>query len=428
MKCASFLKVAFAASLFAVSLPSYGATVIEFYNTNLDNYFITADAAEATAIDNGSAGAGWVRTGHNFESGSGTSPVCRFSGWQTHYYTIDADVCAYLKQIQLTAPATENRWIYEGVAFNSTPRTNFACPAGSTPIYAAFYSRHVNGLDSVKRRITSSQVAIQEVLARGWTNEGVVMCAGSLTVSYRDTVSHLPNTPYLSYEQANISRQVGEYVTFTNVWGPQAAISYTETISATIHPTDGVYSFINEWDVISSSTPGVVMYGSIIYGKRYVYDYSTTTKLPVKIDSMSDLIVSGNEKVVCFTVCKYNSLVDIWVTPTDRPAWGSAKTEIVIHLNGTWLSEWPIDGIATLGGVLFYAHSGYIPGYDWKIIMYEPVNNISVNTFRFNMKEVMADAVAKNYIKMSDYLVSIEIGTEVMSGRGKTEITNYSIQ
>ena len=31
--------------------PALASTVIEFYNINLDNYFITADANEAAAID-----------------------------------------------------------------------------------------------------------------------------------------------------------------------------------------------------------------------------------------------------------------------------------------------------------------------------------------------------------------------------------------
>jgi len=36
--------------------------VVEFYNTNLDHYFITADPNEAAQIDGGSAGPGWSRT------------------------------------------------------------------------------------------------------------------------------------------------------------------------------------------------------------------------------------------------------------------------------------------------------------------------------------------------------------------------------
>ncbi|RFC35894.1 MAG: hypothetical protein DID92_2727743815 [Candidatus Nitrotoga sp. SPKER] len=52
-----FLKLAsFILGLIATSTNIFAATVIEFYNINLDNYFITADAGEAAAIDRGDAG------------------------------------------------------------------------------------------------------------------------------------------------------------------------------------------------------------------------------------------------------------------------------------------------------------------------------------------------------------------------------------
>src|SRR5437764_10126644 len=58
-------------------------TISEFYNATLDHYFITADSAEAAALDNG-VHAGWMRTGYAFtgyETSSSNpliSPVCRY--------------------------------------------------------------------------------------------------------------------------------------------------------------------------------------------------------------------------------------------------------------------------------------------------------------------------------------------------------------
>ena len=80
--------------------PAFAADVVEFYNAPLDNYFITADPAEAKAIDNGAAGPGWKRTGDTFGAGGNTA-VCRFYGSQTpgpnsHFYTVSAAECAAL--------------------------------------------------------------------------------------------------------------------------------------------------------------------------------------------------------------------------------------------------------------------------------------------------------------------------------------------
>jgi hypothetical protein len=162
------------------NIPVATGTVVEFYNTNLDNYFITADANEAAGIDGGSAGPGWIRTGYTFASG-GSTPVCRFYGSQSpgpnsHFYTVDAAECEGLKQLQASTPATEKRWNFESLDFISTPPTGGSCSAGTVPVYRAYNNGFSRGVDS-NHRIASSSTALQEVVTRGWINEGVVMCA-----------------------------------------------------------------------------------------------------------------------------------------------------------------------------------------------------------------------------------------------------------
>jgi len=154
--------------------------VVEFYNTNLDHYFITADANEAAAIDNGSAGPGWSRTGNSFRS-SGNTSVCRFYGSQSpgpnsHFYTADAGECAHIKQIQVSTPATEKRWNFESLDFVSVLPVGGTCSTGTQPVYRAYNNGFARGVDS-NHRITGSLAGIQEVVARGWIDEGVVMCA-----------------------------------------------------------------------------------------------------------------------------------------------------------------------------------------------------------------------------------------------------------
>ena len=168
------------------AIPAASVSVIEFYNTDLDNYFITADSGEAAGIDSGSAGPGWIRTGNTFNA-SGNTPVCRFYGSQSpgpnsHFYTADAGECAGLKQLQASTPDTEKRWNYEGIAFNSTTSTNGTCPSGTVPVYRAYNNGSTRGVDS-NHRITSNLTAIQQQAACGWSNEGVVMCATSGTSS-----------------------------------------------------------------------------------------------------------------------------------------------------------------------------------------------------------------------------------------------------
>ncbi|MDP4028715.1 MAG: hypothetical protein Q8P42_07090 [Gallionella sp.] len=94
----------------------------------------------------------------------------------SHFYTADAEECSYLKQLEATIPATEKRWNFESMDFSTTAPTNSLCPDGTTPIYHAYNNGFARSIDS-NHRITSNTTALQEFAARGWIDEGVVMCA-----------------------------------------------------------------------------------------------------------------------------------------------------------------------------------------------------------------------------------------------------------
>ncbi len=147
--------------------------VVEFYNTGLNHFFLTADPVEAASIDAGGSGPGWTRTGNFFKSG-GPNPVCRFYGVQAaggpngHFYTADADECAQVKN--------DPGWHFESLDFSITPAApGGVCAAGMVPVYRAYNGRFAQH-DS-NHRITANFAAYQAQLAAGWTGEGVVMCA-----------------------------------------------------------------------------------------------------------------------------------------------------------------------------------------------------------------------------------------------------------
>lgn len=181
-----------------VSLPPPKAdgTVVEYVNT-LDfpgapggHYFYTADPAEQAWIDAG--GAGWfVRTGRSFASG-GFVPVCRFYGSMSpgpnsHFFTASEIECIGLKAMQLTpTPATVQQWNYEGPGFYSVvpvpdAQGQMQCMAGTEPVYRAYNNAYPtsggkNPWDSNHRYSTQS-ADIDEMVAKGWRSEGVVLCA-----------------------------------------------------------------------------------------------------------------------------------------------------------------------------------------------------------------------------------------------------------
>ena len=191
-----------------------GASVVEFYNTNLDTYFITADPIEAAAVDGGAAGPGWLRTGASFNAG-GPTPVCRFYGSlapgpNSHFYTAVAEECAALKQLQATTPPSQKRWNFESLDFATTVPAGGVCAADARAVYRAYNNGFSRGVDS-NHRITTSVAGIEQVVARGWNNEGVVMCAPSAVPQAGWWSNPAENGRWFFLESGNIDTQLAGY-------------------------------------------------------------------------------------------------------------------------------------------------------------------------------------------------------------------------
>jgi hypothetical protein len=149
--------------------------VYEFYNTNLRHYFRTSSAAEANAIDRGSAGAGWVRTGDNFfayvaGSSSPGSDVCRFYtfGANSHFYTAFAQECAGLK-------SPSSGWSYEELSFRIQLPVGSTCPAGTKPVHRLYNNRFQ--FNDSNHRFTTIAAEVPVLQAQGWIYEGIAFCA-----------------------------------------------------------------------------------------------------------------------------------------------------------------------------------------------------------------------------------------------------------
>ncbi len=83
-----------------------------------------------------------------------------------------------LRALQASTPATQQRLNFESLDFTTTPAVNGTCVAGTIPVYRAYNNGAARGIDG-NHRFTTSASSIAQVVARGWVNEGVVMCAPS---------------------------------------------------------------------------------------------------------------------------------------------------------------------------------------------------------------------------------------------------------
>ncbi len=176
-------------------LPATGAEteVVEYYNPQLDHYFVTGFPEEAAMLDTGVLVSGWRRTGTNlkgFVSGSGEGfPVCRFFGTDryradgsrigpdSHFYTADAAECEYVKtawQSVADDGVSYPAWQFEGIAFDEQTPIAERCPLNRVPVYR-IYNDGRGG--QANHRYTTSRQIVADMQRWGWVLEGAVFCA-----------------------------------------------------------------------------------------------------------------------------------------------------------------------------------------------------------------------------------------------------------
>ena len=159
--------------------PPATVDVIEYYNADLDHYFVTGLASEQAVLDAGVQIKGWKRTGHGFKAfanaQAGSSPVCRYylppAHGDSHFYGRGAEECdrvaAYFPDFVLEA----REFMYMVL-----PDRGY-CPVATVPVYRVFSNR----ADANHRYMTDPAVRA-EMVGKGWVPEGdgddqVAMCA-----------------------------------------------------------------------------------------------------------------------------------------------------------------------------------------------------------------------------------------------------------
>ncbi|CAI08930.1 hypothetical protein ebA4929 [Aromatoleum aromaticum EbN1] len=181
MKYSSFLAAVATLALFSISSPvlAEDIDIIEFYNPDLNHYFIT-NPTEAAIVDGGAAGR-WNRTGQTFKGSDviveGFKPTCRFytTGANSHFYAAEASECEYLKALNPNDILGESYWTYEGIAFYAQTPTDGACSPGTKPVFRLYNNGAAQG-DTNHRFATDASI-VEAMQSQGWVLEGVAMCA-----------------------------------------------------------------------------------------------------------------------------------------------------------------------------------------------------------------------------------------------------------
>lgn len=145
-------------------------TLVEYFHSSWNHYFITANAGEIAKLDNGSF-VGWKRTSLEFKAYAlGTpeaSAVCRFFSTafdprSSHFYTPVASECTVVK--------SNPSWAFEGEVFGvQLPSAGGTCAADTIPLYRLYN----NGQGSAPNHRYTTDTGVRDLmLVFGWVPEG----------------------------------------------------------------------------------------------------------------------------------------------------------------------------------------------------------------------------------------------------------------
>ena len=157
------------------------ASAIEYYNAALDHYFITASAPDIDALDSGRL-AGWTRTMNAIRVyprplSERDHPVCRFyippSDGDSHFFSASMDECEAVRtrfpNFTLESPAAFFIKVPD-------PATGTCPPPDDREFLSVPVYRLWNQRPDSNHRYTDSERIRDEMVQRGYVNEGVVMC------------------------------------------------------------------------------------------------------------------------------------------------------------------------------------------------------------------------------------------------------------
>ncbi len=259
------------ATLFAPALPVNAAATssdgtvlaIEYYNSQLDHYFITAAQDEIAALNSGQL-PGWAPTGLSFPvlpvgtTDRGTTPVCRFygtpgAGLNSHLYLANPAECS---EVQHVLP---QKWILESPSVFRAylpDLTSGVCPAGTKPIHRLWNNRS----DS-NHRFTDSLAIVATMQQRGYVADGYGPAPGTaFCVPAASRVSAKANSVACTVAASETNPIMGSRITLTaNCTGSPTSYAWQGCSSSTntciaVSATAGAVTYsVQASDGVSSS-------------------------------------------------------------------------------------------------------------------------------------------------------------------------------
>ena len=223
--------------------------------------------------------------------------------------------------------------------------------------------------------------------------------------------------------------QVGDYRLENNVWNKGVARGpYNQSVFA--ETLDGAEAFGWTWNWPNAGG-NVVSYPEVGYGYSPwgMSSWGGSPAIPAKIGAKA---ITASFDMKSSMRGSYDLAFDIWVTgPTATPTSADIRYEIMIWLDHKGLSPAgrKLASGLSIGGVDYdlWEMRGMQNGTTATWTYFAYVADAPVYSGSVDISGIFADLVDARGVSSSLYIASIELGNEVVTGSGVTEIKDWSI-
>ncbi|WP_405719598.1 endo-1,4-beta-glucanase [Streptomyces sp. NBC_01537] len=213
---------------------------------------------------------------------------------------------------------------------------------------------------------------------------------------------------------------MGKYWINNNTWGADSGKGWS-CVWDSYQSGDTIGWGTNyQWSGASSS---VKSYASSVLGWHWGWK-SQDTGLPVKLSAKTPVKSKWSFKVKESTDSVYNVAYDLWLHDTANTDWQSTpKHEVMVWLN----KDGGAGPLGTkkervkLAGAYWDLYVGDI---GWNVYSFVRVGNTT--SANLNLDDFLQALVRRKLVATTDYLSSVEAGTEVFTGKAQLDTTAYS--
>lgn len=231
-----------------------------------------------------------------------------------------------------------------------------------------------------------------------------------------------------------IDTPIGKLV--NNVWNKQAigGAPYEQCLLVRKHDQTEQYGWSWRWP---ESSDVVLAYPEAVFGwKPWNGGVSSTERLPAALDDLKSLRLTYDAETEGSG--RYIFSIAVWLTRAgatrEEPNPGDITADVNIWLDGSAfepsgqrIAETTIDGSDY--EIWHAANMGDASGANaanWTHVVYR--SKLPRHRGAVDIKRILLDAVERDLLARSQYVSSIEIGNEVMSGEGKTWINALALE